>query len=458
MADQNLELASHFPQQNRKNKVKVTMITNTTNQNPQQQIPTMNNNNNNYSSSSSSSQHQQYLRDFETPQETFSAQNLSLSLSFHQYATNLNLKNALLVSNSVPLGPFTGYTSILKRSRFLNPTKQILDEFCGVKPQNVDLGLYDFSGGMRENSFGRVENRLKNSKLGLLLDEVYKRYKLYYQQMQSVVASFETVPGLGNAAPYISFAVKTIGKHFICLKNAILDQIQILGDGSSFSAANRGDPNPRLCSIEQAGPHLKSGQNISFIQHPVWRSQRGLPDNAVTQLKKWLFEHFLHPYPSDAEKLMLAQQTGLSRTQVSNWFINARVRVWKPMVEEIHTLETRQVQTQSEANNLPSSNNLTSENTVDATFRQIQTKRPRNEIVQTREDHSEEHRNACFNFLAGNHHQMGNNNFSLALGLQGNGIRFLQPFNMNTAQHSNIQTDSEVDLTARLEARNQNFR
>lgn len=28
-------------------------------------------------------------------------------------------------------------------------------------------------------------------------------------------------------------------------------------------------------------------------------------------------------------------------TQVSNWFINARVRVWKPMVEEIHMLETK---------------------------------------------------------------------------------------------------------------------
>lgn len=33
--------------------------------------------------------------------------------------------------------------------------------------------------------------------------------------------------------------------------------------------------------------------------------------------------------------------------QVSNWFINARVRVWKPMVEEIHMLETRQSQRSS---------------------------------------------------------------------------------------------------------------
>ena len=29
--------------------------------------------------------------------------------------------------------------------------------------------------------------------------------------------------------------------------------------------------------------------------------------------------------------------------QVSNWFINARVRVWKPMVEEIHMLENKGV-------------------------------------------------------------------------------------------------------------------
>lgn len=28
--------------------------------------------------------------------------------------------------------------------------------------------------------------------------------------------------------------------------------------------------------------------------------------------------------------------------QVSNWFINARVRLWKPMVEEIYSLEMRQ--------------------------------------------------------------------------------------------------------------------
>ncbi|KAH6791850.1 hypothetical protein C2S52_002327 [Perilla frutescens var. hirtella] len=46
-------------------------------------------------------------------------------------------------------------------------------------------------------------------------------------------------------------------------------------------------------------------------------------------------------YPSDADKHLLARQTGLSRNQVSNWFINARVRLWKPMVEEMYQQEAK---------------------------------------------------------------------------------------------------------------------
>ncbi|KAH7847346.1 hypothetical protein Vadar_025002 [Vaccinium darrowii] len=44
-------------------------------------------------------------------------------------------------------------------------------------------------------------------------------------------------------------------------------------------------------------------------------------------------------YPNDSEKLMLASQTGLSKNQVSNWFINARVRLWKPMIEDMYKEE-----------------------------------------------------------------------------------------------------------------------
>lgn len=52
--------------------------------------------------------------------------------------------------------------------------------------------------------------------------------------------------------------------------------------------------------------------------------------------------YFDNRYPSDVDKHILARQTGLSRSQVSNWFINARVRLWKPMVEEMYLEETKE--------------------------------------------------------------------------------------------------------------------
>ena len=36
--------------------------------------------------------------------------------------------------------------------------------------------------------------------------------------------------------------------------------------------------------------------------------------------------------PSDAQRERLARASGMSRAQVGNWFINARVRIWRPMI------------------------------------------------------------------------------------------------------------------------------
>ncbi|CAN0909583.1 BEL1-like homeodomain protein 9 [Linum grandiflorum] len=158
--------------------------------------------------------------------------------------------------------------------------------------------------------------------------------------MRSVVASFEAVAGLGNAAPFIPNAIKIMSFHFTSLKNTLLHRLHCLttqSDSIHSQSSNTIKPSSTTFNLNfflQSPPPQQ--------QHPVWRSQRVLPDHAVALLKSWLFEHFLHPYPTDSEKQILAQQTGLSRTQVSNWFINARVRVWKPMVEEIHSLESEQ--------------------------------------------------------------------------------------------------------------------
>lgn len=101
-----------------------------------------------------------------------------------------------------------------------------------------------------------------------------------------VVTSFESVAGLGNAAPFANIAIKTMSKHFKCLKDAIIDQLQFTTNKSSHQInCERG-----TVGISGKGIYCQRQET-----QPVWRPQRGLPERAVTVLRAWLFEHFLHP-------------------------------------------------------------------------------------------------------------------------------------------------------------------
>ncbi|KAI7859179.1 hypothetical protein BDC45DRAFT_497065 [Circinella umbellata] len=67
---------------------------------------------------------------------------------------------------------------------------------------------------------------------------------------------------------------------------------------------------------------------------PIKKRRRGnLPKEVTEFLKGWLVDHKKHPYPSEKEKIQLANRTGLTVNQISNWFINARRRILQPMLE-----------------------------------------------------------------------------------------------------------------------------
>lgn len=176
---------------------------------------------------------------------------------------------------------------------------------------------------------------------------------------------------------------------------------------------------------------------------------------------------------------MLAQQTGLSRTQVnfiytkasifragmnwltqqlnehlllqvSNWFINARVRLWKPMVEEIHNLELRQAQIQTQTTNqdpkLP--HFITSQE-----VQNVQTKRPRNEAVYDEETELQKSTSPCIDQIPSNQHNNigvgGTSGFCLALCLnQNNGVELEQQplLPMNLCHNFRLESDGELSL------------
>nr|XP_043615102.1 BEL1-like homeodomain protein 4 [Erigeron canadensis]XP_043615103.1 BEL1-like homeodomain protein 4 [Erigeron canadensis] len=261
-----------------------------------------------------------------------------------------------------------GVVKALRTSRYVRPAQELLEEFCSVgrgqfkvnKPQtgskhNPNQNPSNSGGGASStsskdapplSSADRIEHQRRKSKLLSMLDEVDRRYNHYCEQMQMVVNSFDLVMGFGAAVPYTALAQKAMSRHFRCLKDSIAAQLkhscELLGEKDVGTSGVTKGETPRLKLLEQSLRQQRAFHQMGMMEPEAWRPQRGLPERSVNILRAWLFEHFLHPYPSDADKHLLARQTGLSRNQVSNWFINARVRLWKPMVEEMYQQESKE--------------------------------------------------------------------------------------------------------------------
>ncbi|CAN1763941.1 Homeobox protein knotted-1-like 2 [Linum perenne] len=74
-----------------------------------------------------------------------------------------------------------------------------------------------------------------------------------------------------------------------------------------------------------------SGYLSSLKQELSKKKKKGkLPKEARQKLLSWWELHYKWPYPSESEKVALAETTGLDQKQINNWFINQRKRHWKP--------------------------------------------------------------------------------------------------------------------------------
>ncbi|KAK1326245.1 Homeobox protein knotted-1-like 6 [Acorus calamus] len=74
-----------------------------------------------------------------------------------------------------------------------------------------------------------------------------------------------------------------------------------------------------------------SGYLSSLKQEFSKKKKKGkLPNEARQMLLDWWNLHYKWPYPTEADKIALAESTGLDQKQINNWFINQRKRHWKP--------------------------------------------------------------------------------------------------------------------------------
>ena len=105
------------------------------------------------------------------------------------------------------------------------------------------------------------------------------------------------------------------------------------------------ESSPYLWEVSRGSGVATSGP-YTGLANPNGRKRRGnLPKESTTILNEWYVKtshdvgrrlsvlteyrfasHINYPYPKETEKQHLSQATGLSMSQISNWFINARRR------------------------------------------------------------------------------------------------------------------------------------
>lgn len=112
-----------------------------------------------------------------------------------------------------------------------------------------------------------------------------------------------------------------------------------------FDALKRRLEWPRSLGREGIASNARAGVREMFARARLHRDKtrqvrraknRKLSGNdAQRALRMWILDHFDDPFPTLAEKKQLAKKLGLKVAAVSNFFINARVRFWKPLVLQL---------------------------------------------------------------------------------------------------------------------------
>ena len=99
------------------------------------------------------------------------------------------------------------------------------------------------------------------------------------------------------------------------------------GDLSDEDGTDGGGSSPVVAPKSQSSKKKKCSSMSNACKRGI------LPKQATSIMRSWLFQHIVHPYPTEEEKKVIAGQTNLTMLQVNNWFINARRRILQPMLD-----------------------------------------------------------------------------------------------------------------------------
>ncbi|XP_048004086.1 homeobox protein PKNOX2-like [Leguminivora glycinivorella] len=201
----------------------------------------------------------------------------------------------------------------------LEKVQELCRDFCGryiaclkTKMQSENLLRTDYTGGGVESN---------NNLSGTLDDHSSTSNSPQYQSPVAPLVAPPTYPVFHSDLPFA--APRPDPQSLVVQGSTPISQI---GAGLISTDSFTGTNSNNSCSSVSGSPPPEEDEDSS--------GKRGvLPRHATQVMRAWLFQHLVHPYPTEEEKRTLAAQTRLTLLQVNNWFINARRRILQPMLD-----------------------------------------------------------------------------------------------------------------------------
>jgi len=194
----------------------------------------------------------------------------------------------------------------------------------------------------RQRGNKRIESNLK--RVATVFRSSLARIQRRDQYVRAWFRRHDSVPGIGIIT---RSSMKSKLEEIAQARAEVVAEFERL-----LQAASTVAPSNEVTKLQQ----LKAVRN----QVVVRRRRKNLPKSAKLILRAWyvafvlewrmtieglmrgtmpshhrLHQHLHHPYPSEDEKAELAEEAGIQVGQVSTWFINARVREWKPLLAKL---------------------------------------------------------------------------------------------------------------------------
>ncbi|KAJ0506958.1 putative transcription factor Homeodomain-TALE-KNOX family [Helianthus annuus] len=200
---------------------------------------------------------------------------------------------------------------------------KLLDAYIDCQKLGAPPEIAGFLEEIRWGNGGCNRNAVVSSCIGAdpELDEFMETYRQVLLKFKSDLARpfDEATVFLKNIETQLSFISKDDG-------TISSDEEFSGGENENTQMTRREDQELKDTLLRKFGGH------ISSLKHEFSKKKKKgkLPNEARKTLLQWWDSHYKWPYPTEADKISLAETTGLDQKQINNWFINQRKRHWKP--------------------------------------------------------------------------------------------------------------------------------